>query len=128
VLPNTATDAPPDVSAFAIKPKKFAPKGKSKSGRPRASAKGPKKGAKFTYTLSEASKVSIVVERKKRGKFTKATTLSAQKQSGKQSTPFSGKAKGKPLAPGSYRATITATDNAGQKSQPRQVTFKIVSG
>ncbi len=45
-----------------------------------------------------------------------------------QSTQFSGRVKGKPLKPGKYRATITATDSAGQTSAPQRLSFKIVSG
>ena len=56
------------------------------------------------------------------------TTLPGEKQSGKQSTPFSGRVKGKPLKPVQYRATIVATDGAGQASTPDQLTFKIISG
>ncbi len=128
---QNATDAPPVVSGFGITNRKFAPKGAS-GGSAKGSAKAPKKGTKFTYTLSEAAGVKITIERKKASKgkarFLKVTTLSAQKQAGKGSTPFSGRVKGKPLKPGKYQATIVATDSAGQASEPRQLSFQIVSG
>jgi hypothetical protein len=92
-----------------------------------------KRGTKFTYTLSETARVSIVIERKqvrkgKKPRWVKATTLSAQENEGKGDTPFSGKVKGKPLKPGKYRARITATDTAGQASAPRQTGFTVVGG
>jgi hypothetical protein len=61
-------------------------------------------------------------------RFVKATSLTPQKQAGKQSTPFSGLVRGKPLKSGRYRASIVATDSAGQASEPRRVSFRIVSG
>lgn len=66
--------------------------------------------------------------RKGKPRWVKVTTLTAQKGLGKQLTPFSGRVKGKPLSPGRYRAQITATDSAGQASEPRQLSFRIVSG
>jgi hypothetical protein len=126
-------DPIPTISKFGMTNKVFAPKGgKSKKGQ---ASKAVKRGTKFTYLLSEAAKVKITIERKKAGKgkkgkpkFSKVTTLSGQKEAGKQSTKFSGRVKGKPLKPGKYRATIVATDAAGQESEPDQLTFHIVTG
>jgi hypothetical protein len=39
---------------------------------------------------------------------------------------FSGRIGRRALRPGSYRATITATDAAGNKSRPKTLSFKIV--
>jgi hypothetical protein len=93
-----------------------------------------KKGTKFTYTLSEPARVKIKIESKKPGgkgkkpRFSKVTTISQQEKTGRQSTKFSGRVKGKPLKPGKYRATITATDAAGQTSAPKKLGFQVVSG
>ena len=59
--------------------------------------------------------MAIAIERRKKPKHGKARwvkvmTLGRQQLAGNQSTPFSGKLRGKPLAAGRYRATITATD------------------
>ena len=56
------------------------------------------------------------------------TSIGGQQRSGKDATPFSGKVRGKPLKPGRYRATIVATDAAGQASTPHQLNFKIIRG
>jgi hypothetical protein len=130
---GVACDPPPTISKFGMTNKVFAPKGKKKKKGHTSTA--VKRGTRFTYTLSEPAKVKITIERKKtrEGKkskphFAKVTTLSAQEKSGKQSTSFSGRVKGKPLKPGKYRATIVATDSAGQASAPQKLGFQIVSG
>jgi hypothetical protein len=41
---------------------------------------------------------------------------------------FSGRIGRHPLAPGTYRATITATDHADNHSTPARATFTIVRG
>ena len=61
-------------------------------------------------------------------RFLKAGSLSAQAQAGRQSLRFSGRLRGKPLKPGGYRATIVAVDAAGQASDPRRVSFRVVRG
>jgi hypothetical protein len=126
--PPKVADAIPVVSGFAITNKKFAPRGSSGS-LAKPSLKALKKGTKFTYSLSEPARVAISIEMKKKKKtkkFIKVTTLSAQQSSGRQSLPFSGVVKGRPLTPGRYRATITATDSAGQASQPGRLSFQVV--
>jgi hypothetical protein len=39
---------------------------------------------------------------------------------------FSGRLKGRALAPGSYRASLTAIDAIGQRSSVRTVSFRVV--
>jgi hypothetical protein len=128
----------PTISGFGVSNRVFAPKGgkgakRSAMARSSALHKPVKRGTKFSYTLSEPAKVSIVIERKgtrrgKKARFVKVTTLSSEKRSGKQSTPFSGRVRGKPLKPGRYRATIVATDAAGQASAPHRLSFRIIRG
>jgi hypothetical protein len=132
---GVACDPAPTISKFGMTNKVFAPKGrKGKGASSSAKRKKVKRGTKFTYSLSEPATVKITIDRKKRAKkgkkakFAKVMTLSGQKSQGRQSTPFSGRVKGRPLKPGKYRARITATDAAGQTSEPRQLAFRIVSG
>ncbi|HEX6229488.1 MAG TPA: choice-of-anchor Q domain-containing protein [Solirubrobacterales bacterium] len=129
---------------------------KRKRGRAAVSAKRKrrrvKRGTTFLYRLSEPARVRITIERKARGRkvrrrgktrcvrprrgktkprcvrFIKVGSLSAQKQAGRRSTRFSGRLRGKRLRPGRYRATIVATDAAGQRSRPRRVAFRVVRG
>jgi hypothetical protein len=145
-------DPAPSVSAFGITNKVFAPAGKS--AKATTSARKPKQGTRFTYKLSEPARVAIVIARKTLGRrlgkgtksrctkvtpanrdkgkpctrFVKKTTIGGQEQSGRQSTPWNGRIGKKPAKPGKYRATIVATDTAGQRSKPRSLSFKIVAG
>jgi hypothetical protein len=149
-------DPRPAISAFGMTNRVFAPAGgpKGGKGRPaRSSAKRPKRGTRFTFTLSEPAQVTITIERKAKGRkagrgrtarcvkptpanrkarrcvrFLKAGSLSAQAQAGSQSLRFSGRLRGKALKPGGYRATIVAVDAAGQASDPRRVSFRVVRG
>jgi hypothetical protein len=149
-------DTPPVVTQFGVTNKVFAPvggKGGAKGSALISARKKVKRGTRFVYTLSEAAKVTITIERKLKGRrvgrgakarclkatranrkaprcarFVKVTSLGAQAKAGKQSLPFSGRVRGKPLRPDSYRATIVAKDAGGQTSSPRQVGFRIVRG
>jgi hypothetical protein len=111
-----------------------------------------KRGTRFTYRLSEPAEVSITIERRLRGRkvrragttrcvkarpgrakprcfrFIRTAALNAGEQAGRQFTFFSGRSRGRPLKPGRYRARLRAVDSAGQKSQTRQVSFRIVRG
>jgi hypothetical protein len=149
-------DPRPVVSAFGMTNRVFAPVGGPRGGKGRAasvSARRVKRGTRFTFTLSEPARVTIAIERKARGRkagpgrrarcvkptpanrkarrcvrFLKVGALSAQAQAGRQSLRFSGRLRGKPLKPGGYRATIVAVDSAGQASDPRRVSFRVVRG
>jgi hypothetical protein len=143
-------DPPPTISRFGMTNRVFAPAG----GRARTSARKRKvkRGTRFTYALSEPASVAIAISRKSRGRrvkragkarcvkptpkktkprcvrFTKVTTLTGDERAGRQATPFSGRVRGKALKTGRYRATIVATDGAGQKSLPRRISFRVVRG
>jgi hypothetical protein len=149
-------DPRPAISAFGMTNRVFAPVGGPKGAKGRAasaSAGKVKRGTRFTFTLSEPAQVTITIERKAKGRkagqgrrarcvkpspanrkaprcvlFVKAGSLSTQAQAGRQSLRFSGKLRGKPLKPGTYRATIVAVDAAGQASDPRRVSFRVVRG
>lgn len=145
-LEATCPPSPPPLvlSDFAVTNKVFAPTGVPVKHR-------VKRGTRFTYKLSAAAHIVITIVRKAPGRlvgkgakarcvkqtaanrrhkacarFVNATTLSADKQAGSQSTPWNGRIKGKPARPGRYRATIIATDASGQKSTPQQVGFKVI--
>jgi hypothetical protein len=57
-----------------------------------------------------------------------AGVISRRSGAGSRSTPFSGRLGGHALAPGSYRAIVTATDANGAISAARQVSFTVVRG
>lgn len=142
--PVKLVDQPPVVSGFAVTNKVFAPTGTPVKGK-------VKRGTRFTYKLSEAAHVVITILRKAPGRLVgkgakarcvkvtaanrrrkacvrllPATTLSADNGAGSQAITWNGRIHGKPAPAGAYRATIEAADSAGQKSQPQQVSFKVV--
>lgn len=109
--PPAADRAAPTITGQSVKPKKF------RVGD----------GTKFKFTLSEAANILVAIERRKKaGRYKAAGSLSASGASGANSIKFSGKVGGKRLKPGRYRISITATDAAGNASQPAQAKFKVL--
>lgn len=104
-----------------------------------------KKARRFVFTLSESSKVTIVVRQRKRDRkaledltstcgehrggrcltFRRSATLRAQKGNGPQSIHFVGRFRGKLLEPGSYVARIVAVDASGLRSTSRRAFFQL---
>lgn len=109
------------------------------------------RGTTFRFRLSEAAKVSFVIQRRTRGRrvrgrcrkatrknrkarrctrFVSVRTFSRNGVAGANRVPFSGrirvKGRVRKLRPGRYRAAVTATDAAGNRSLPRRVAFRVV--
>ncbi|MDX6669538.1 MAG: hypothetical protein QOK04_2918 [Solirubrobacteraceae bacterium] len=116
------------------------------SGRRR---RRPARGTKFLFTLNKPATVRFRIERllagrRVRGKCRAPTrarrfkprctrvslagVISRRSGAGSRSTPFSGRLGGHALAPGNYRAVVTATDANGAVSAARQVSFTVVRG
>jgi hypothetical protein len=133
----------PVVSAFSIAPLRFA------VGRaPTPTLASARRGARFRYTLSELATTRIRIERALPGRrsggrcvkptrrlarnrrctrYVKAGRLTRRNQAaGKHTVKFSGRIGRRALRRGRYRATIRATDPAGNRSRPKRVTFRIV--
>jgi hypothetical protein len=110
------------------------------------SAKRVKVGTTFRYTLSEAAKVKFTIAQKLAGRrvgkacrkptrknahgrhctrFVKRGTLTRSAKAGANSLHFTGRIGRRALKPGSYRATIGATDAAGNVSKPKTLAFRI---
>lgn len=126
--PDTCAPPPPNqapaISRFGMTHTVFAPEAARAAAR-----RKPKRGTKFRYTLSEAARVTITIQRKLRGRRTRyrrVGRLRAQEQAGRQSTRFSGRLKGKALRPGRYRASIVAVDSLGARSSARRLRFRVV--
>jgi hypothetical protein len=111
---------------------------------PVSAAAKPKRGSAFRYRLSKAGNVSITIHallsgRILKGRCVKPTrklrsakkctravkrgTLRRAAMAGANNVPFSGRIGTKPLAPGSYRATIAAP-----RATSRTARFTIVGG
>jgi len=106
-----------------------------------------KKGTAFRFTLSEAARVTITIQRiaagRKVGTACRKPTRANHRRkacrrlvrtgafvqnaaAGATTKPFSGRIGTKRLAPGSYQATLVARDAARNASVPKVLRFKIV--
>ena len=130
--PTTDTTAPV-ISGARVTPRSWAVKDGGRAETPVASR--VKQGTSFRYTLSEAARVTIRIERRKRSagnkkkkkaKFTRVGAFAESGAAGANRNPFSGRIGKKRLRPGRYRATLVATDAAGNASAPRRVAFKVI--
>jgi hypothetical protein len=91
-----------------------------------------KKGTTFAYTLSEAARVTFgKASRKNRTKkacvrYVKIGSFAQSATAGRNTKKWSGKLGKRALKPGSYRASLTAKDGAGNRSQAKRLSFRIV--
>lgn len=121
--------AGPSVRAFRARPRRFrVTRGVRRSvGRARARAAG---GTLFRYVLGERGRVRIRVDRvwrRRRGvRLRRVGVLSRRALLRRGSVRFSGRLGRRVLRPGIYRATITATDAAGNRGRARSVTLRVV--
>jgi len=123
--PRVAPPVAPKLSALTFTHKRFAVAGTK-------APKGTPHGTVIGYSLSEpaAVTISILAKRAQHGKKPHLVTLGKLKASGKAGKnrfPFSGKLKGKPLAPGKYKLQVVAKDASGLSSKPLALPFQIVS-
>jgi hypothetical protein len=87
-----------------------------------------RRGPRLRYTLSEAAKVTLKVQRAARGSSTRYRTigtLTRNGASGANSTRLSAQLRKRVTRPGRYRVRITATDSAGNRSAPRTARFRV---
>jgi hypothetical protein len=147
---NAADRTPPVFLAASLSPVTFAVDPAGAIETPVASALKKKKvarGTTFRLQLSEAARVLFTIEslqpgRKVKGHCDKPTRSNGKARPCKRYVlsgrfaanagtasvlkRFSGKIGTKKLSPGPYRATLTATDAAGNKSAPKLLTFRVV--
>ena len=126
-----------DPSTFAVDPK-----GTKERAVKSAAKKKPKKGTTFRYALSEPARVVFTIERKGKGKgrtvgtkckkqtssnrknksctlYKRIGAFAEQAMQGKNKKKFSGWIGRKKLSAGKYRASLVATDLAGNKLASR---------
>jgi len=106
------------------------------------------RGSAFTFTVSEAARVTIAIAaqstgRRSHGRCVRATrrlaharhctrvvsvgSISRPVANGRVSIAFSGRVGGHTLPAGRYKATVTATDSAGNRSAAHSITFTVVA-
>ncbi|HEU0019901.1 MAG TPA: hypothetical protein VFQ14_06385, partial [Thermoleophilaceae bacterium] len=105
-----------------------------------------RRGTTVRFTLSEAARVELTVLRKVKGRrsggrckqraqkgrrCTIARTVGPLPQragrKGDNSVRFLGRVRGRALTPGAYVLRLSATDAAGNRSQPKALRFSVVS-
>ncbi|MDQ6803549.1 MAG: hypothetical protein M3065_00985 [Actinomycetota bacterium] len=139
----------PGVSSFGLTNNPFTVGGSTPTFGNAAAKKTKKhkKGTTLRYTLSEAGTVRITISQRLAGrrngkrcvaptrklrKAKKCTrvlnrgTLTRVSHVGANSVAFSGRIGSKKLSPGSYLATLVATDAAKNSSTPKTISFTIV--
>jgi hypothetical protein len=141
---------PPALRSARVVPARFAvdPNGAAEAPVPFA-AKHKKKvprGTRFSYSLSEPARVVFTLERKSSGRrvagkcvkatksnkgkpkctrLTRVGRFAKQSVAGKNVKRFSGKIGKRTLNIGRYRATLVATDPAGNRSLAKQLSFTV---
>ncbi|MDQ6751009.1 MAG: substrate-binding domain-containing protein [Actinomycetota bacterium] len=138
----------PRVSGYRLTNNPFAVGGRTPTfGSAAAKKRKYKKGTTFRYTLSEAGTVRIAVSQRlagrRKGKRCVASTrklrrakkcarsfgrgtLTRASHQGANSVAFSGRVGSRALSPGSYQATLTASDPARNTSRPKTIFFSVV--
>jgi hypothetical protein len=114
---DTRDTQPPLITGFRSTNKVFA------VGRARTTTATRVRGTRFRYTLSENAKVTVRILRRN-GRS--AGNLVRTGKTGINTLKFSGRIGRKALSRGRYRAVITATDAAGNRSASRRVSFRVV--
>jgi hypothetical protein len=113
---------------------------------PRIAARKTKRGTTFRFTLSEPATTRITIARARPGRrqgrrcvkprkrlkracmrFTTAGALTRAGAAGANRIDYSGRIGKRKLKRGRYRATLVATDAAGNASPPARVTFRVVA-
>lgn len=145
--PTTSADTPPVVSSYGLTNSTFAVDGVPTPLLGIAATKTHNQGSTFTYTLSEASIVNVVISQRRSGrrknkscvtpkrslrharKCTRTATigmLTRVSYQGANRIAFSGRIGTRALKAGRYQATLTARDAAKKTSKPQTISFTIV--
>jgi hypothetical protein len=136
---------PPAFLSASFKPKSFL-RGSKPTAVVGRKKKKKKTGTKIRYTLSEPATVTMLIERRAKGRkvkrrcravtrknrkkrrctrWIKSGTLSRRSVQGLNTVAFSGRVGRKKLKPARYRMTLVAVDAAGNRSVPRRLSFRV---
>jgi len=86
--------------------------------------------ARLRFTLSEAARVRVTIERKRGGgklRFRQIATLTRKGTTGRNALRLGTRVGGGLLSAGRYRVTLTAVDAVGNAGRPARVALRIVS-
>jgi len=116
----SADTQPPLITSLTSSHRTFA------VGRDRTAVSAIAGGTTLRYTLSEAATVTVRIRRARARRVVGRLTRKARQ--GRNAVRFSGRIGRRALAPGRYRASVTATDAAGNRSASKRVSFRVVGG
>jgi hypothetical protein len=141
----------PSITGFGMSFRRFRVGVKSTPVSARMSVRPTPKGTRFTWISSEPGTAKLRIQRalpgrkvKRKGKtvcakprrslrkhkkctrFSRGVTLTRHAKTGLNALKFTGRVKKKALKPGHYRASLTETDAAGNRSRTRHLSFRIV--
>ena len=124
---ESAGTAPADTQAPVIGAFRATPSVFAIARTPRTA--GVRSGTRFRYTLSEPARVTLRIQRGRAGRgYRTLAKLTRNAASGTDRVRFTGRLGKRALRPGRYRALLTATDAAGNRSARRTTRFRIVRG
>jgi CSLREA domain-containing protein len=108
----------------SISPKTFRVNRRGMAEKPVASR--VRRGTTFRYRLSEAARVVFTIQRRRNGRYVQARRFAKASKAGLNLKRFSGRIGRRALKPGRYRATLVATDAAGNRSNRKRLPFRVV--
>jgi hypothetical protein len=117
---GTADKTAPLITGLGLTNKTFA------VGRAQTAIAALARGTKLRYSLSEAAKVTVKIQRVSTRRIVGKLTRNGVK--GANTIKFSGRIGSKALKPGRYRAVLAAIDAAGNRSSASRVSFRVVGG
>jgi CSLREA domain-containing protein len=144
IPPGPDTEAPSFLAA-SLKPARFAVNRRGAAEAPVAAR--TRRGTTFRFRLSEAARVVFTIEQARPGRrvkrrcvkprrsnrrrpkctrFTGARRFAVTAAAGGNVKKFSGRIGRRALKPGRYRATLVATDAAGNASAPKRLRLRVV--
>ena len=89
------------------------------------------RGLRVRYTLNEAARVTLKVQRAVAGSRTRYRTIGSLTRNGTtgdSAIRLTGRLGRRAIRPGRYRARISATDAAGNRSAPRTARYRVAAG
>lgn len=95
-------------------------------GRAKTAIAALARGTTLSYTLSEAAKVTVKIQRDHARRAAGKLTRNARK--GVNTLKFSGRIGARALKPGRYTFVVTAVDAAGNRSAAKSVRFRVLAG
>jgi hypothetical protein len=117
--PNTVA---PLMTGLRLSPSSF----RARLAKPTSSGRRVRSGSKLSFQLSQAAVVTVTVQRAKGNKWIRVGSFTLKRGAGTTKVTFDGWVAHKPLRSGSYRMRVVARNQAGLRSKPARVKFRIV--